>query len=88
MFSEYIYFIYCDHILATCKYPILNGSSLYILDASGLAVVGTIIAFSCSKPGEVIIGANASTCLDNGKWEPDPNQVQLDCKDIIICVLL
>ena len=62
-------------------YPVLNGSSsMNISDASGLAVVGTTIVFNCSKPGEVTVGANASTCTDNGQWVPDPNQIHLDCK--------
>ena len=66
--------------VVTCKYPVLNRSSLYILDTSGLAVVGTTIVFNCLKPGEVIVGANTSTCMDNGQWAPDPTQILLDCK--------
>ena len=73
---------------ATCQYPALDGSSLHISGASGVAVVGTTIAFGCSKPGEVIVGANTSTCTDNGEWAPDPNQVHLECKGIINPIII
>ena len=55
---------------------------MYIPDTSGLAVVGTTIVFNCSKPEEVIVGANPSTCMDNGQWAPDPALIHLDCKGI------
>ena len=38
---------------------------------------GTNINFSC-LPGLVLTGPNSSTCMGNGEWEPNPNEVQ--CK--------
>ena len=67
--------------VAICKHPFLNisvGSSLYILNYTDLelAVVGTTVSFNCSKANEVLIGPNTTTCMDNGRWEPDPSQLQ------------
>ena len=55
------------------------GSSLYILDYSEPAVVGTTVSFNCSQPGKVLIGPNTVTCMDGGQWIPDPSQLQMSC---------
>ena len=56
------------------------GSSLYILDYSEPAVVGTTISFNCSEPGHVLVGPNTTTCTDDGQWVPDPNLLLMNCK--------
>ena len=38
---------------------------------------GTSITFTC-PPGLVLTGPNSSTCMGNGEWEPNPNEVK--CK--------
>ena len=38
-----------------------------------LRIQGTIIIFKC--PSEMLlIGPNATTCMGNGEWEPDPRE--------------
>ena len=61
------------------------GSSLYIQDYNEPAVVGTTILFKYSKPEEILIGPNAATCMEDGQWVPDPNQLQMtqSCNGII-----
>ena len=36
---------------------------------------GTNVSFSCT-PGLMLIGYNASTCMTNSLWEPDPREVK------------
>ena len=31
--------------------------------------------YAC-PPGQILTGSNTSTCIRNGKWEPDPNVIQ------------
>ena len=40
-----------------------------------LALEGQNITFTCA-PGQVLNGSNQSTCMGNGKWEPDPGDVE------------
>ena len=72
-------------LLGTCRY--LNPNGKYILggdymDYSYLAPEGTTISFSC-PPKMVLVGPNASTCMKNEEWEPDPRGVE--CKGTFIC---
>ena len=67
-------------LLGTCRR--LNPTGKYILgenymDYSYPAPEGTTISFSC-PPRMVLIGPNASTCVENGEWKPDPRGVE--CK--------
>jgi hypothetical protein len=39
------------------------------------AVVGTNATFSC-LPGQGFTGPIVSTCVENGEWEPDPQDVE------------
>ena len=38
------------------------------------ALEGENIMFAC-PPGLIFSGANSSTCMGNGEWEPDPREV-------------
>ena len=58
------------------------GSSLTVLDYSEHTIAGTTVSFNCSQPREVLLGSNSTTCMDNGRWEPDPSQIM--CKGIKI----
>ena len=84
-------FIFVTHI-GTCEYPFSLGSSLYILDYNEPAIVGTTVSINCLHPGEVLVGPNTATCMDNGQWVPDPNQLQMNCKGIhkkkTVCALV
>ena len=47
------------------------------MDYSEPAVEGTNITFDClSESGEFLYRPNASTCMANGKWIPDPANLQ------------
>ena len=68
-----------------CEHPVFNksvGSSLYVLNfLNELAVrVGTTVSFNCSEPGQVLVGLNTATCMENGEWVPDPSLLQMNCK--------
>ena len=39
------------------------------------ALEGQNITYSC-PPGQILNGSNSSTCMRNGKWEPDPEEVE------------
>ena len=40
------------------------------------ALHGQNITFTC-PPGQMHSGPNSATCMGNGKWEPDPGEI--DC---------
>ena len=42
---------------------------------------GTDVTFGCS-PGLILTGPNATTCMTNRQWEPDPREVM--CKGAYI----
>ena len=39
------------------------------------ALEGQTIIFTC-PPGQILNGSNSSSCMGNGKWEPDPGEVE------------
>jgi hypothetical protein len=39
------------------------------------ALEGQTIMFICPR-GQTLNGSNSSTCMGNGKWEPDPREVE------------
>ena len=45
------------------------------LDYVDPALEGQTITFIC-PPGQILNGSNQSTCMGNGKWEPDPRDVE------------
>ena len=44
------------------------------------ATEGTTLTFHC-PPEYILTGSNSSTCMRNGKWEPDPREVE--CKGML-----
>ena len=46
---------------------------------------GAAIIFEC-PPQFVLVGPNATTCMGNGEWEPDPRKVE--CKGITAAALV
>ena len=42
---------------------------------------GTTLTLVC-LPQYILIGPNTTTCMRNGKWEPDPREVE--CKGMLI----
>ena len=68
----------CGNLAAKVK----NQSTLTIeYDYPALDVEGASVIFACSQ--ELILsGPSASTCMGNGKWEPDPRDVECKSKFI------
>ena len=52
--------------------------SVMALGFSNPALEGNSVNLNC-PPGLMLIGPNVSTCMRNGKWEPDPREVA--CQD-------
>ena len=48
------------------------------------AVEGATVILSCS-PGQILSGPQASICMENGEWEPDPKKAKCIGIIIIIC---
>ena len=47
-----------------------------VTESDSLPIEGRLITYTC-PPGFILTGPNASVCMGNGEWEPDPGQV--DC---------
>ena len=63
----------------TCDLPSQLSEQSVILDAGSQEIPhreGQFITYVC-PPGFILTGPNASECTGNGRWEPDPGQV--DC---------
>ena len=55
------------HILSTCPYSSVVYSDLYLIE-------GTTVDFIC-PPGLVLDRTMSATCMTNGEWEPEPQNV-------------
>ena len=67
----------CDSVLH------LLGSedgSIQVNGYSDPAFVGTNVTLECSLLNHVLTGPNATTCMGNGKWQPDPREVRCEGK--------
>ena len=67
----------CDNVLH------LLGSedgSIQVNGYSDPAFVGTNVTLECSLLNHVLTGPNATTCMENGKWQPDPREVRCEGK--------
>ena len=74
---------YIQCYIVSCRHPLErrddHESSIQIMNLSYPITEGTSVQFSCSKDLELIqTGPNATTCMSNGQWEPDPRAVE--CK--------
>ena len=66
----------CHHAV-TCDYPptqLLHGPVGVVTGSDWIE--GQFITYTC-PPGFELTGPNASVCMRNGEWEPDPREV--DC---------
>ena len=61
----------------TCNYPLSVDNSVRVSGYEQPALEGSMITVSCSS-GLVLIGPSTSTCMKNGKWEPDPRNVECE----------
>ena len=61
-----------------CSYPPHHHNSLIRTSVDREpSLTGTNITFSCPA-GVVPTGPTSATCMENGKWEPDPQEA--DCE--------
>ena len=61
-------------LIAKCNDPmsLTNALAVGYVDP---AREGQTIRFTCQS-GQILNGSNSSTCTGNGKWEPDPGEVE------------
>ena len=67
----------------TCGHPFQDRASvddsIMIIGYVEQALEGTVLSFDC-PPQYALSGPNATTCMGNGEWEPDPRDAE--CKGI------
>ena len=66
------------YIAGKCDYPNISRSVTVSGYGNDPTVHGSIINFTC-PPGQLLTGPIMSTCMENGEWEPDPEQVHVAC---------
>ena len=66
-------------LIVTCGHPFqgVDNNSVIIEGYMDPSLEGAVLFFDC-PPQHVLIGPNTTTCMGNGKWEPDPREVE--CK--------
>ena len=69
----------CIIYIVNCGYPRISDGSVTLMNLSDPATPGMSVTFSCFEH-LIITGPNSTTCMENGKWEPDPRAVK--CKGI------
>ena len=80
-----------DSFTVKCDRPLLADNAVEVLvggsDYRDPALEGATITFTCHSGlhDMVLTGPNTSTCMDNGKWEPDPRDAQ--CKGILYIIM-
>jgi hypothetical protein len=83
-YSDVLCYSLFINFTAECDSPIRllseESKRRVIADYSHPALEGTNVSLSC-PPGLVLTGPNASVCMENGEWEPDPSQVQCNGKE-------
>ena len=70
-------------ILVRCENPLDQNTDpgMGVVGYTDPAVEGATVILSCS-PGQILSGPQASICMENGEWEPDPKKAE--CIGIII----
>ena len=58
-------------IIGKCSYPLVEERGVLIAEYSGPTLEGDSVTFGCLH-GQIMVGSNTSTCMENGQWNPDP----------------
>ena len=81
----FMYFFYFILAVQICGNPEdVVDNSVNILDYTEPAVEGTTVTFQC-PPGLGLDGANSSTCMENGEWEPYPREIHCFGIPVVNC---
>ena len=79
MMNHGYYYTHYPHTPVTCDLPLqLLERPVIVVSGSqdSPPIEGQFITYTC-PPGFILTGPNALECTGNGRWEPDPGQV--DC---------
>ena len=71
----------CEHIRSLIDNAILTSDYVELEPL----LFGTTITFTC-PPGRALTGPNATTCMENGEWEPDPSNLVCEGTVTILCL--
>ena len=70
------YTIIAKSVSVSCRYPsLMQGVQCSVDDYSERLLNGTILTFTCPS-GQILNGHNATMCIENGEWKPDPSVVK------------
>ena len=60
-----------------CGYLLLSAANEFqpVMNYGGLPIEGSTVNFTC--PTDLVLnGTNSTTCMGNGEWEPDPQELK------------
>ena len=57
------------------------GSVVLVTEYNDPALEGAGVTFGCS-PGLILVGSNISTCMENGKWSPEPGNISCEGESV------
>ena len=60
--------------IAKCSYPLVEDVGVLVMEYSDPALEGASVTFGSSSE-LILVGANTSTCMENGQWNPDPSNI-------------
>ena len=52
----------------------MQANVVVVIESDSPPIKGQLITYTC-PPGFILTGPNASVCMGNGEWEPDPSQM-------------
>ena len=77
------------HNIAKCSYPLVEEFELgvFVMEYSDPSLEESSVTFGCPS-GLVLVGSNTSTCMENGQWNPDPENVECRGNSVHIVLAL
>ena len=76
-------------ITANCGYPLLSADneSKPNVTYNGLPIQGATVNFTC-RTGLALSGSNTATCMGNGEWEPDPQELECISSYLLLYIII